>query len=254
MKTVILCGGMGTRLAEETSLKPKPMVNVGDSPILTHIMNWYSKFNYNDFVLALGYKSEYIKNYFLNYYTLKNNFNVDLYSGKVSHLTENSIPWNIDLIDTGFSTLTGGRLLRLKEHLKNEEMFMLTYGDGLANVDIKKLVDFHLSHNKIATVTAVHPPARFGELQFDGDQVISFEEKPQTTAGWINGGFFVFNRVFFDYLEDDKTILERTPLEKLAREGELMSYKHNGFWQCMDTIRDRDLLNSLWEKNEAPWK
>ena len=253
MKVVILCGGMGTRLAEETTVRPKPMVHVGNKPILLHIMNWYSKFNYRDFVLALGYKGVDIKEYFLNYYSLNNDFSVDLSDGKVSNLTSRPLPWKVELIDTGDVTLTGGRLLRLKEFLKNEETFMLTYGDGVANVDIKKLLEFHKKSGKIATVTAVHPVARFGELQFDGDKVRDFAEKPQTSAGWINGGFFIFESKIFDYLEDDHTILERVPLEKLAKEGELVAYKHDGFWQCMDTVRDRDLLNELWKNGEAPW-
>lgn len=255
MKTVILCGGFGTRLSEETVVKPKPCVEIGEHPILWHLMNWYSKFSCEDFVLALGYKSSYIKNFFEEYATLNSDFSVNLGTGNINYLNRKEINWNVDLIDTGSNTLTGGRLLRLKDHLKDEETFMLTYGDGLSNINIEELISYHRSHGKIATVTAVRPPARFGEMIMDdGALVTSFQEKPQTSQGWINGGFFVFNKEIFDYLDKgDETILERSPMEGLARDSQLMAYKHEGFWQCMDNVRDRDLLRDLWKKGDAPW-
>lgn len=255
MKTVILCGGKGTRLSEETHLRPKPMVEIGDKPILWHIMNRYSKYGHNDFTLALGFKQDYIKQYFLNYHALGSDFRVELQNGNLEILNKLERSWKVDLIDTGEETLTGGRVLRLRDYLKNEDIFMLTYGDGVANVDIEALVNFHKSHGKIATVTAVRPPARFGEMIFDGDQIVEFKEKPQTSQGWINGGFFIFNSKFLDYLDvnGDKTILEREPLENLVKDGQLMSFKHAGFWQCMDTLRDKILLNDLFQTGEAPW-
>jgi glucose-1-phosphate cytidylyltransferase len=231
MKTVILCGGYGSRLAEETKIKPKPMVKVGKEPILEHIINIYKDYNFKDFILALGYKSKYIK----DYYKVKNKK-------------------NINLVYTGKNTMTGGRLLRLKNYLKNEETFMLTYGDGVSSVNIKKLVEFHNKHKKIATLTAVRPPVRFGELNIKGDKINSFQEKPQTIKGWINGGFFVFNKKIFDLIEGDKIMLEREPMEKLAKMGQLMAYKHEGFWQCMDTLRDKIFLNKLLKTKSAPWK
>jgi glucose-1-phosphate cytidylyltransferase len=231
MKTVILCGGYGSRLAEETKIKPKPMVKVGKEPILEHIINIYKDYNFKDFILALGYKSKYIK----DYYKVKNTK-------------------NINLVYTGKNTMTGGRLLRLKNYLKNEETFMLTYGDGVSSVNIKKLVEFHNKHKKIATLTAVRPPVRFGELNIKGDKINSFQEKPQTIKGWINGGFFVFNKKIFDLIEGDKIMLEREPMEKLAKMGQLMAYKHEGFWQCMDTLRDKIFLNKLLKTKSAPWK
>lgn len=256
MKTVILCGGMGTRLAEETSLKPKPMVEIGDKPILWHIMSLYSQHNYKDFVLALGFKGDFIKNYFINYYNLMNNISLDLSSGKTKYELANPAleNWHIDLIDTGQHSLTGGRLLRLKEFLRNEENFMLTYGDGLSNINISSLVDFHLSHGKIATISAVRPPARFGGMKINNSVVETFQEKPQSGEASINGGFFVFNKKIFDYLDDDNTILESSPMEKLVNDMELMAYEHDGFWQCMDTVRDRDFLRELYDSGSPPWK
>lgn len=254
MKSVLLCGGLGTRLSEETHLVPKPMVKVGEIPILQHIMGIYSKHGFNDFVLALGFKAEVIKQHFLNFYALNNDLSISLKTGEVKHIREKQKDWNVDLIDTGMQTLTGGRLLRLKEHLKGEKTFMMTYGDGVADIDIKKLVEFHKSHGKIATFTAVRPPSRFGVIDFEGDKVVSFKEKPQTQDGWINGGFFVLETKVFDYLnEGDQTIFERHPLEKLAEDGQLMAYKHEGFWQCMDTLRDKTYLNGLVENGQAPW-
>jgi glucose-1-phosphate cytidylyltransferase len=253
MKTVILCGGLGTRLAEETSIRPKPMVEVGGKPILCHIMDIYSNYDVNDFVLALGYKGEFIKDYFLNYNSRRSDFIIDIKSGKIKFSEPDTKNWKIQLIDTGKLTLTGGRLLRLKETLSDDESFMLTYGDGVSDVNIKELITFHKSHGKIATVTAVRPPARFGGMKIEKGQVVNFKEKPQGGEGWINGGFFVFNKEIFNYLENDKTILEQSPLENLSKDGELMAYNHHGYWQCMDTIRDRDNLRKLVDNNEAPW-
>ena len=253
VKTVILCGGMGTRLAEETSLRPKPMVEIGDRPMLWHIMNLYNTYGYNEFVLALGFKGDFIKNYFLNYHALMSNISIDLSTGKTSFSSSEIEDWNVNLVDTGQNTLTGGRLLRLRELLKNEDYFMVTYGDGLSNVNIEKLVDFHISHQKIATVTAVRPPARFGGMKISSSIVESFEEKPQSGEASINGGFFVFSKEIFDYLEDDKTILESFPMERLVNDSQLMAYEHNGFWQCMDTVRDRDYLRELYNNGSPPW-
>ncbi|MBN1384709.1 MAG: glucose-1-phosphate cytidylyltransferase [Elusimicrobia bacterium] len=253
MKTVILCGGLGTRLSEQTYLKPKPMVDIGDKPMLWHIMNIYGAYNFTDFILATGYKGEVIKEYFLNYYHFQSDLKISLKTKEVQVIKKHPIDWNVHLVDTGSNTMTGGRLLRLKDILKNET-FMLTYGDGVSNINIKKLVAYHKSHGKIATVTAVKPIARFGGMSFDGDKVVSFKEKTQTSEGWINGGFFVFEPKVFKYLHGDDTILERDPLENLTKDGQLMAYKHEGFWQCMDTMRDRDVLNELCESGRAPWR
>ena len=254
MKAVLLCGGFGTRLGEETQLKPKPMVEIGGKPILWHIMKIFEKHNIKDFQLALGYKSHLIKDYFIKYNSLNNDFTVNLKSGKIKFTNEINENWNINLIDTGLETMTGGRLLRLKEVLKNEETFMLTYGDGVSNIDLSKLLQFHKSHGKIATVTAVRPPVRFGELIIDNNnKVEEFAEKPQAGKGWINGGFFVFNKEIFNYIENDSIMLEREPLEKLSTQGELMAYKHEGYWQCMDTIREKEILENLWNSDNAMW-
>ena len=253
MKTVILCGGLGTRLSEETQLKPKPMVEIGGKPILWHIMKIYEQFGVNDFLLALGYKGEVIKDYFMHYHARQSNLLVQIKSGKIEYSKPNSEDWNISLIETGALTMTGGRLLRLKSYLKDTGTFMLTYGDGVSNINLKELLSFHKSHGKIATVCAVRPPVRFGELIINCDQVSHFQEKPQAGEGWINGGFFVFEPKIFDFIKDDFTFLEREPLEHLAQIGELMAYKHSGFWQCMDTIRDRDFLQESWESGIAPW-
>jgi glucose-1-phosphate cytidylyltransferase len=253
MKTVILCGGLGTRLSEETHLKPKPMVEIGGKPILWHLMKSYEYYGYNDFFLALGYKGDIIKDYFMNYHARQSNLSLNLKSGKVIYSEPNSEDWNMSLIDTGALTMTGGRLLRLKKFLKNSGTFMLTYGDGLSNINIDELVKFHRSHGKLATVSAVRPPVRFGELIIKDNKVSHFHEKPQASEGWINGGFFVFEPEVFDFLTDDTTFLEREPLEQLAKKGELMAYKHSGFWQCMDTVRDRDLLEEKWQNGKAKW-
>ena len=253
MEVVILCGGYGTRLGEETQLRPKPMVEIGGKPILWHIMKIFEKHNMQDFHLALGYKANFIKDYFLKYNSLNNDFSVNLKSGKIEFNDIIEENWNINLTDTGLNTMTGGRLLRLKESLKNEETFMLTYGDGVSNIDLTRLLEFHKSHGKIVTVTAVRPPVRFGELIINDNKVEEFAEKPQAEKGWINGGFFVFNKEIFNYIENDSIMLEREPLEKLSKLGELMAYKHDNFWQCMDTIREKEILEGLLNSNSAPW-
>ncbi|MDR3685379.1 MAG: glucose-1-phosphate cytidylyltransferase [Coriobacteriia bacterium] len=253
MKVVILAGGLGTRLAEETGVKPKPMVEVGGQPLLWHVMKHYSSHGFNEFCVALGYKGDMIKRYFIDYYQLFGNLSVDLSSGSMEADNSECEPWTVHLVDTGAGSMTGGRVLRLKRII-GDERFMLTYGDGVTNADIDKLLEFHMSHGKIATVTAVRPPSRFGGIVFDGDRVADFTEKPQIGEGWINGGFMVFEPEVFDYIEDDATVLEKDVLEALARDGQLMAYRHEGFWQCMDTIRDVQLLQSLWEKGRAEWK
>jgi glucose-1-phosphate cytidylyltransferase len=254
MKVVILAGGKGTRLAEETSTVPKPMVEIGERPLLWHIMRIYASHGFNDFLVACGYKGEIIKRYFHNYLIHHNDYVIDLKSGSLDVINTTGLDWRIGVIDTGRETMTGGRLLRLRQLIGNEP-FMVTYGDGLGNVDIGQLVAFHLAHGRLATVTAVRPPARFGGLVLNGsDEVCEFSEKPQTGEGWINGGFFVFEPGVFDYFADDQTILEREPLEKLAADHELMAFRHTGFWQPMDTLREKQLLDSLWESGKAPWK
>ena len=251
MKVVILCGGKGTRLAEETVDKPKPLVELNDRPILEYIMRYYYKYNFKNFVLALGYKGELIKNFFLNYDYNYSDLNIKLKTKKKKLIKNLKIPdWNIDLIDTGRETLTGGRLLRLKSTLHKEENFMLTYGDGLCDVNLKKLIKFHLDNKKIATVTAVRPMSRFGNIQIIKNNVISFKEKIQQNEGWINGGFFVFNKKIFNYLSNDQTILEQEPMTKLVKDNQIAAYKHEGFWACMDTLRDKEELEKKnnWEK------
>lgn len=235
-------------------MRPKPMVEVGHRPILWHILKLYAHYGFNDFVLALGYKAEVIKEYFLNYHILSSSFSVRLADGSTQTYEPNVPDWVVHLLETGERTMTGGRLLRLKKFLADDDTFMLTYGDGVADVDIGKLVEFHRAHGRLATVTAVRPTARFGALHLDGAKVIAFDEKSQLDEGWINGGFFVFNRAVFDYIADDQTTLERAPMEGLARDGQLMCYKHSGFWQCMDTRREKELLDQLWSEGRAPWK
>jgi glucose-1-phosphate cytidylyltransferase len=253
VKVIILAGGFGTRLSEYTQSIPKPMVTIGGKPILWHIMKTYAKYGHIDFHLALGYKAELIKDYFLNYRSLNSDFTIDLESGNLTPHQKDNVNWKVTLVDTGPNSMTGGRVKRMQNFIGNET-FLLTYGDGLSNIDIEALVNFHKSHGKMVTVSAVHPGARFGELDMDGDIVTSFKEKPQTTQGWINGGYFVIEPEFFDLIKGDSTILEKEPLEKAAEIGELMSYQHDGFWQCMDTKRDRDSLEELWQNNNAPWK
>ena len=252
MKVVILAGGFGTRLAELTGDVPKPMVPIGRSPILWHIMNHYAKYGYNEFVLALGYKADVVKNYFLNYPSLNSDFTVSLKTGEIEWHNRGKQDWKVTLVDTGLHSMTGGRLGRLKEML-SEDTFMLTYGDGLSNVDIDALVNCHKDNAKMVTVTTVHPGARFGELDIDDNVVKSFKEKPQTTQGWINGGFFVMEPEFLDFIESDQTILEKEPLERVASIGQLNAFKHEGFWQCMDSVRDRNYLEGLWEEGDPPW-
>jgi len=255
MKTILLAGGLGTRLSEETILKPKPMVEVGGMPILWHIMKTYAAYGYTDFAIALGYKGEVIKDFFLNYKLHKSDMIVNLKSGNVRYENDASEVWTVGLHETGVNSLTGGRLFNLKKLFKPGDTFMLTYGDGVSDVNIQKLVEFHKSHGKIATLTAVRPPARFGSIEMEQDgHIIEFKEKPQLGEGWINGGYFVFDYKIFDYLKDELTILEREPLENLVKENELVAYRHEGFWHCMDTIRDRDNLNEIWAKGNAPWK
>lgn len=252
MKVAILAGGLGSRLAEETEIRPKPMVEIGSMPILWHIMKYYGHFGYDDFVIALGYKGEVIKKYVVDYASLTGDLTVRLARGEVrAHEVERD-DWTVTLVDTGQSTATGGRVKRLKDHL-GDATFMLTWGDGVSTVDLDKLLAFHRAHGKLATVTAVRPPARFGHLQLDGDRITEFSEKPQVGEGWINGAFFVLEPEVLDYIEGDDTQFEREPLEQLAKDGQLMAYKHHGFWQCMDTIRDRKLLEALWATN-PPWK
>jgi len=252
MKVVILAGGLGTRLAEETEVKPKPMVEIGGQPIIWHIMNHYAHYGFKEFFIALGYKGEIIKRYFLDYYNLKNSMTIDLSSGKVQVHERECDDWIVHLIDTGNETNTGGRLKRLEAWLK-DSTFMLTYGDGVSNVDLQDLLRFHRSHRRIATVTAVRPPARFGGLIFEGDLVAEFTEKPQIGEGWINGGFMVFEAGVFRYLEGDQTSLEAHALERLAADSQLAAYRHDGFWQGMDTLREKRLLERLWQEGRAPW-
>ncbi|NIU02278.1 MAG: glucose-1-phosphate cytidylyltransferase [Nitrosopumilaceae archaeon] len=253
MKTIILSGGKGTRLAEETYLRPKPMVEIGGKPILWHIMNIYAHYGYKEFLIACGYRGEMIKEYFHNFYIRNSDYLINLADGSVEVYNTNSDDWKIGVIDTGLDTMTGGRVRRLKDWI-GKNRFMVTYGDGVGDVNISELVAFHDNHGKTATVTAVHPPSRFGALILNGDSVKEFSEKPQTTAGWINGGFFVFEPEIFQYLDDDQSILEREPLERLAAENQLMAFRHHGFWQPMDTLREKHILESLWSSGEAPWK
>ncbi|HTX98905.1 MAG TPA: glucose-1-phosphate cytidylyltransferase [Bacteroidota bacterium] len=253
MKVAILAGGVGSRLAEETEVKPKPMVEIGGRPILWHIMRHYAQYQLKNFVIALGYKGEVIKKYMVDYANLNSNLTVDLRSGKVTAHGGFRPDWTVELVDTGISTLTGGRIKRLAPYIGNET-FMLTWGDGVSDVNLDDLLAFHRSHGKIATLTAVRPTARFGHLVFDGDQVSQFSEKPQTMEGWINGAFFVLEPKVFDYIAGDETQWEREPMERLAADGQLMAYRHTSFWQCMDTLRDKRLLEDLWQAGKAPWK
>ena len=255
MKVVILAGGKGTRLAEETSVRPKPMVEVGGYPLLWHIMQGYARHGLREFVLALGYKGEVIKDYFLRYHSTQSDMTVDLGNGHVEYQRHPRADWRVCLVDTGRDTGTGGRLRRLEPVLRSRGTFLLTYGDGLSSLDVQALLAFHRSHGRLATVTAVRPPARFGTMGFDGARVTRFAEKVQTDEGWINGGFFVFEPDVLDYLSDDPAILlEEALLPRLAADGELFAYRYDGFWQCMDTVRDRNYLEELWSTGAAPWK
>lgn len=255
MKVVILCGGFGTRLREETEIKPKPMVQIGNMPILWHIMKTYASYGFKDFILCLGYKGEAIKDYFYNYEILANDFTVELGTKKIKFYPKHAeAGWKITLVDTGIKAMTGARIKRIEKFIDGDN-FMLTYGDGVTDLNIKKLLEFHKSHGKIGTVTGVFPPSRYGELLIQSDQTLIFNEKPKKQVDLINGGYFVFKREFFKYLkDDDDCILERAPLAKLSAAGELKAFPHKGFWQCMDTFRDFRYLNDLWEKGKPPWK
>ncbi|RJQ14293.1 MAG: glucose-1-phosphate cytidylyltransferase [Nitrospiraceae bacterium] len=254
MKVAILAGGVGSRLAEETAIKPKPLVEIGGKPILWHIMMHYAHYGFRDFVVALGYKGEEIKKYMVDYCKLNSDLSVNLGNGEVKlHNGHTNNDWQVELIDTGKETLTGGRIKRLAPYI-GKETFMLTWGDGVSDVDLHGLIEFHRSHGRLATMTAVRPTARFGHLAMDGDRIVEFSEKPQTKEGWINGAFFVLEPEVFDYIEGDQTQWEHAPLENLAKDGQLMAYKHTSFWQCMDTLRDKKLLEKLWEGGNAPWK
>ena len=254
MKAVILAGGFGSRLSEETVLRPKPMVEIGGKPILWHIMNIYAANGITEFIGALGYKGEVIKEYFLNFYALNNDISIDLASGQTTIHDGNQPQWKIHLVDTGLYTQTGGRLKRLQQWLEKDGTFMFTYGDGVADISITDLLQFHEAHGKLATVTTVRSPARFGRIAFDGDQVTEFYEKPQSSEGWISGGYFVLNRKAIDYIEGDEVIWERDPVERLAHDGQLMGYRHYGFWSCMDTLKEKNLLEELWASGNPPWK
>jgi glucose-1-phosphate cytidylyltransferase len=253
MKVGILAGGLGTRLAEETEVKPKPMVEIGGQPILWHILMHYSRYGYREFVIALGYKGEYIKRWMREFSTLHSNMTVRTGSGVVTLHDRHQQDWTVDLVDTGQDTATGGRIKRLKDWM-GDGTFMLTWGDGVSDIDLDALLRFHRSHGRLATLTAVRPPARFSHLELDQDRIVEFTEKPQTSEGWINGAFFVLEPGVFDYVDGDDTQWEKEPLERLAAEGQLMAYRHDSFWQCMDTIRDKKLLEKLWAEGTAPWK
>jgi glucose-1-phosphate cytidylyltransferase len=252
-KAVILAGGYGTRLMEETETRPKPMVEIGGRPILWHIMKSYAAYGVTEFVLPLGYKGHVIKQYFADYHLHASDITIDLAANAVTMHKRTAEPWKVTLVDTGLDTMTGGRIARLREHL-NGEPFYLTYGDGLAALDIRALADFHLAHGRTATITAVRPPSRFGSLDMDGTVVTVFHEKPPGAETWINGGFFVMSPRVLDYIEGDATVFEREPLERLARDRELMAYRHDGFWYSMDTLRDKKHLESLWASGHAPWR
>jgi len=255
MKVVILAGGYGTRISEETDLKPKPMVEVGGKPILWHIMKTYSHYGFNDFVILLGYKGYYIKEYFANYFLHRSDLTINMQTNEIEVHNNSSEPWKVTLVDTGLDSMTGSRIKKAQKYI-GDETFLLTYGDGVSDVDIKESIRFHQSHGKALTTTAIQPEARFGNLDIDDNMSINkFMEKPKTEAGWINGGFFVCEPKIFDYLtEDESCILEQEPLQNLALDGEMAAYKHQGFWQPMDTLRDNQKLNALWRDNIAPWK
>jgi glucose-1-phosphate cytidylyltransferase len=254
MKAVILAGGLGSRLSEETVLKPKPMVEVGGKPMLWHIMNIYAAHGVEEFIVALGYRAEVVKEYFLNFYAINNDLTIELANGRTTIHQGRQPSWTVHLVDTGQHTETGGRVRRIEPWLNDDDTFLLTYGDGLADVDVRQLMAFHEAHGKLATVTTVRPPARFGGIEFEGNRVSRFMEKPQAGEGWINGGFFVLDRKIMRYIDSDDTLWERQPMERLAADGELMAYRHEGFWQPMDTLREKRHLEELWSSGRAPWK
>ncbi len=254
MKVVILAGGFGTRLSEETDIKPKPMVEIGGKPILWHIMKIYSYYGFNDFVICLGYKGYVIKEYFANYFLHQSDITIDLKANSMEIHQSKAEPWKITLVDTGLNTMTGGRIKRVQKYIGSEP-FMLTYGDGVGNIDIQALLEFHKAHKKYATVTSVQPSGRFGALNLDNDKnVLSFQEKPKGDGAWINGGFFVLEPPVFGYIQSDETVWEKEPLESLAQDGQLAAHTHTGFWQPMDTLRDKNHLEELWKAGKAPWK
>jgi len=253
MKAVILAGGFGTRISEESHLRPKPMIEIGGKPILWHIMKIYSHYGINDFVICLGYKGYMIKEYFANYFLHMSDVTFDMSSNQMHVHHKSAEPWKVTLVDTGESSMTGGRLRRVREYL-DDDAFCFTYGDGVADVDIGKLVEFHRAHGKLATVTAIQPPGRYGALAMDGDAVLGFQEKPKGDGGWINGGFFVLSPKVLDYIDSDDSTWEQEPLITLAEQGQLLAYKHEGFWQAMDTLREKNLLEDLWQSKTAPWK
>jgi glucose-1-phosphate cytidylyltransferase len=254
MKAVILAGGLGTRLSEETSIKPKPMVEIGGKPILWHIMKSYSAHGINDFIICCGYKGYVIKEYFANYFLHTSDVTFDLQNNEMEVHSRHAEPWKVTLVDTGDDTLTGGRLKRVERYVRDEESFCFTYGDGVSDVNIGALIAFHKSHGKLATLTATQPPGRFGALNLEGQRINSFQEKPQGDGGWINGGFFVLSPEVIDGIEGDATTWEKKPMERLAKEGQLDAYFHRGFWQPMDTLRDKIHLEELWQSGTAPWK
>lgn len=255
MKVVILAGGFGTRISEESHLKPKPMIEIGEQPILWHIMKHYSSYGYNEFIICGGYKQHIIKQYFADYYLYKSDVTFDFANGNSMQIHDNDAePWKVTIVDTGYATMTGGRIKRIQKYVGNEP-FMMTYGDGLSDVPVNKLVAFHKKSGKTATITAVQPGGRFGALDIDGaDEIHGFAEKKKEDGGWINAGFMVLNPEIFDYIKDDTTVFEKEPLERCAAEGQLMAYRHEGFWQCMDSMRDKKLLEDLWNSGQAPWK
>ena len=253
MKVVILAGGLGTRLTEETVIKPKPMIEIGGKPIIWHIMSIYATYGFKDFIVACGYKAEVLKQYFSHFYLNHADITLHLSKGTEHLLNHRGPDWRVSLVDTGLATQTGGRIKRLREWI-GKETFMMTYGDGVGDVDIKGLLAFHKAHRRLATVTAVRPPARFGALVFNGDQVVECSEKPQVGEGWINGGFMVLEPGVLDYIKGDEAIFEREPMEQLARDGNMMAFRHEGFWQPMDTLREKHLLGDLWQSGKAPWK
>lgn len=253
MKVAILAGGFGTRLSEETEILPKPMIRIGNIPMLIHIMKIYTHYDFKEFIIALGYKGEYIKKYMTDYCRLQGNILIDFCNGKIDTDKEEVLDWKVELVDTGIHTQTGGRIKRLRPYI-GDNTFMLTWGDGLADIDINALLNFHRSHGKLATLTAVRPPARYGYMSFNGDRVCEFMEKPQIGDGWINGAFFVLEQGVFDYIDGDDTVWELAPLQNLARDGQLMAFKHGSFWQCMDTLREKHILENMWNSKQAPWK